>query len=117
MMKYFTQWQDSFRKKTKAQKIGYIVYRTIRFAVLLFCTYEIIMGITTGRPISNLFLYYLLLTAPAGVYRLISQRNVHKDNKQALKKHDRMMLKSVLLAIVIVTCILAATVLYAVYIE
>ncbi len=116
-MKNYIRWQESFRDKTKAQKIGYILYQTIRIAVLLFCTYELYLSITTGRPTSRLFLYFLLLTAPGGIYRLIALRNAQKGNAEALKKHDRMVWKSILLSIAIMTCVIVGTVIYAVYID
>lgn len=98
-----------------SMKVGYIAYRTIQIAVLLYFAYELYLRATTGRPISNLLVYFLLLTAPAKIYKNIEVRNEHKGNAEELKEHDRVILRCVLMGIGIVAVFVICTVLYVVY--
>lgn len=99
----------------RTMKAGYIAYRTIQIAVLLYFAYELYLRITTGRPISNLLVYFLLLTAPAKIYKNIEARNAHKGNAEELKQHDKMIFRFLLMSIGIVAVLVIVTVLYAVY--
>ena len=95
----------------RIMKAGYIAYRTIQVAVLLYFAYELYMRVTTGRPISNLLIYFLLLTAPAKIYKNIEARNALKSNAEELKQHDKMFFRFLLLSIGIVAVLVIVTVL------
>lgn len=103
--------------KKRQMKAGYIAYRTIQVAVLLYFAYELYLRITTGRPISNLLVYFLLLTAPAKIYKNIEARNAHKGNVEELKQHDKMIFRFLLMSIGIVAVLVIVTVLYVVYVS
>ncbi len=88
-------------------------FRVIHIAVLVIFAYEIYLRATTGRPTSALLICFLVLTAPFKIFRNIKDRNVLKNDPDKLKAHDRMLLKCILLALLIVAVFVIITVLYA----
>lgn len=101
-------------EKKRSMKAAYIAYRTIHIAVLLYFAYEIYLRITTGRPTSNLLIYFLLLTAPAKIYKNIEDRNARKGNPEELRKYDKMILRSIIIGLCIVTVFVIVSVLVAI---
>jgi len=88
-----------------------LVFRIVYVLILLYCTYEIYLNIRYGYPKSHLLFYLLLLSAPAGVYRMVSARNEKKGDTEALRKHDKTFILYILLAIIITFVFITAVVL------
>ena len=105
--------REEFAKKSRAMKLGYIAYQTIRIAVLACLAYELYLRATTGRPTSNLLLYFFPLTLPARIYHMIEERNARKADAKALREYDKMLLHSVLWGIGLLVLLFVGIVLYA----
>ena len=88
--------REEFAEKSRAMKLGYIAYQTIRIAVLACLAYELYLRATTGRPMSNLLLYFFPLTLPARIYRMIEERNARKGDPEALRAYDKTLLYGIL---------------------
>lgn len=86
----------------------------IAIAVLLYVVYGLYIHVTTGRPMSKLPTYYLLLTVPVGIWRVVSIRRSFSDSSVERKKFNKIVLRSVLIAILIVSLVVIATALYAI---
>jgi len=88
----------------------------IRVIVLIICGFELYLRITTGRPTSHLLLVFLLLTAPFKIYdnHIAPRKNLEGD-AEALRNHNKIVRRSVVLAVLIVTVVAAAAVVSAVY--
>ena len=95
-------------------KYGRIIYRVIHIAVLLFFAYELYLRSTIGRPISNLLIYFLVLTISVKIYKNIEARNEYKGDAERLKKYDKMIIRSVFLGIAIVAVFVTIVVLYSI---
>ena len=59
---------------------------------------------------SRLPVYYLLLTVPVGVRRVVSVRRGFDDSPVKRKEFNKLVLRSVLIAVLIVSLVAAATV-------
>lgn len=101
-------------EKKHSMKAAYIVYRTTHIAVLLYFGYELYLRVTTGRPISNLLIFFLLLTAPAKIYKNIQDRNIRKENPEELRRYDKMILRSIIIGLGIVTVFVIISVFVAI---
>ena len=88
-------------------------FKIIHIAVLIIFAAELLLRATTGRPISGLLFAFLVLTAPFKLYKNIQNRNKIKDNPDELKQHDRVLIKCILLALLIVTAGVIITVIHA----
>ena len=95
-------------------RYGRIIYRVIHIAVLLYFAYELYLRATIGRPMSNLLIYFLVLTIPVKIYKNIVARNEYKGDTEKLKKYDKMIIRSVFLAIIIVAVFVTGVVLYSI---
>ncbi len=89
-----------------------LVYRIVYVLILLYCTYEIYLNIRYGYPKSHLLFYLLLMSAPGGVYRILSARNEKKGDAEELKRHDKTLLLYIFLAIIITFVFISAVVLF-----
>ena len=91
--------------------------RGFQIAVIGYFAYSLYLTISTGQNLSNPMLYFFAFIIPGQVYNRFATRNGLKENKQALKQHDRIYLRSVLIALGLVTLLVVGTVLYAVYLK
>ena len=106
----FSNRTDPPKQRTTLQKILHYAYLSASIVVLLFVAYEFYLRITTGRPMTNLLPCYLLLTAPFGIYRMISFRKVFNDSPQ---HYNKMLLRSILVAIFIMFVVVVVVAFYA----
>lgn len=95
--------------------VVHLICRAVQIAVLVFFICNLYLTIATGQTLENPMLYFFAFIIPGQVYNRVAIRNGLKANKQALKEHDRIYLRSVLIAIGLVTLLVVGTVLYAVY--
>lgn len=98
----FSNRTEPPKKRTTFRKIIRYAYISASVVVLLVVAYQFYLRITTGRPMTNLLLYYLLLTAPYGIYRMISFRNVFNDSPQ---HYNKILLRSILVALLIMVVV------------
>ena len=91
--------------------------RAFQIAVIGYFAYNLYLTISTGQNLSNPMLYFFAFSIPGQVYNRFATRNGLKENKQALKQHDRIYLRSVFIALGLVTLLVVGTVLYAVYLK
>ena len=97
--------------------VVHLFCRAVQLVVLVFFVYNLYLTISTGQTLENPMLYFFAFIIPGQVYNRIAIRNGLKANKQALKEHDSIYLRSVLIAIGLVTLLVVGTVLYAVYLK
>ena len=95
----------------------HIFCRAFQIAVIGYFSYNLYLMISTGQTLENPMLYFFAFIIPGQVYNRFAIRNGLTANKQALKKHDRIYLRSVLIAIGLVTLFVVGTVLYVVYLK
>ena len=99
-----------FRERRKT--VGYIAYRTIQAAVLLYFLWEVYMQWTAGRPRGNLLVYFLLLAAPGKIYAHFEERAALE--KEERRTYDKMILRSIVLGILIVAVFVAVAAWFAI---
>ena len=97
--------------------VVHLICRAVQIAVLVFFVSNLYVTISTGQTLENPMLYFFAFIIPGQVYNRFATRNGLKENKQALKQHDRIYLRSVLIALGLVTLLVVGTVLYAVYLK
>ena len=97
--------------------VVHLICRAVQIAVLVFFVSNLYVAISTGQTLENPMLYFFAFIIPGQVYNRFATRNGLKENKQALKQHDRIYLRSVFIALGLVTLLVVGTVLYAVYLK
>ncbi len=95
--------------------VVHLLCRTVQLAVLVFFVYNLYLTISAGQTLENPMPYFFAFIIPGQVYNRFATRNGLKENNQALKQHDRIYLRSVLIALGFVTLLVVGTVLHAVY--
>ncbi len=98
----------------KGKKLAYLIYRIFQAAVLLFGLVELYLRFTTGRPMSHVLLYLGLLLIPAKIWRMIEARSARAADPEAVRQYDRIVIRSILLTIVIMTLFITVVVLFAI---
>ncbi len=98
----------------RSKKIMTTISLLVAIFFLLYTAYELYARITTGRPMSKLPAYYLLLTGVVGIWRVASIRRACRNDPAERKKFDKVFLRSVLIAILIVSFVVVAAALYAI---
>lgn len=90
----------------------HLLCRAIQLVVLVFFAYHLYLTITSGQTFGNPMLYFFAFIIPGQIYHRIVLQNGLKDNKHALRQHDHLFLRYVLLAIAITAFFVTACVLY-----
>ncbi len=89
--------------------------RGFQIAVIGYFAYSLYLMISDGQTPENPMLYFFSFIIPGQVYNRIALRYGLKEDRQALKQYDSVYLRSVLIAIGLVSLLVVGTVLYAVY--
>ncbi|MBQ7298659.1 MAG: hypothetical protein IJW77_02345 [Clostridia bacterium] len=89
--------------------------RGFQIAVIGYFAYSLCLMIFNGHTLVHPMLYFFAFIIPGQLYNRIALRYGLKDNRQELKQYNRIYLRSVLIAIGLVTLLVVGTVLYAVY--
>lgn len=97
--------------------VVHLLCRAVQLAVFVFFVYNLYLTISAGQTLDNPVLYFFGFLIPGQVYNRMAVRNGLKANKQTLKEHDRIYLRSVLIALGLVTLFVVGTVLYVVYLK
>lgn len=98
----------------RSKRVVNTVLLLIAVIVMLYVIYGVYAHITQGRPMSRLPAYYLLLTVPVGIWRIASIRRASGSSPEERRNFNKVLLRSVLIAILIVSLVVIATALYAI---
>ena len=101
-------------KKTTQEKLVYIVLWALRIGILLFYAYQLYLFITTGEYIPIPLTICLILVL-IGIPNIISIRRRYQGSVTEQKQFNRMLVRSILIAVAIMFFVIVGTVLYAVY--
>ena len=100
-------------KKTRSEKIMYMLRWVLGAILLLLAAYRIYLYAATGQHAPRP-LIVSLLGVLFGIFCIIRVRNNHQDSDEERRKFNKIVIRSILLAILIVFCVIVATVLYAI---
>jgi len=89
--------------------------RACQIAVLVFFAYNLYLTISAGQTLENLMLYFFAFIIPGQVYNRFATRNGLKENKQELRQHDIIFLRSFLIAIMITALFVTVCIFYFMY--
>ncbi len=96
------------------KKIANILYWIFRIGIVIFGLAELYLRFTTGRQMSHVLLYLALLLIPAKIRRMVEDRNARAADPEAVRQYDRIVVRSILLTIVIMTLFITIVVLFAI---
>jgi len=101
--------KGELREKTTREKIIYVTMWVLRITFCVCLVYLIFEGIKTGElPSTPLVLW--LLVFPVGIYNIVSARNRHQGSEEDRKKFNKIVIRSVILAPIILAVFLTITV-------
>ncbi len=96
------------------KKIAQILYWAFRIGIVVFGLVELYLRFTTGRQMSHILLYLALLLIPAKIRQMVEARNARAADPEAVRQYDRIVVRSILLTIVIMTLFITVVVLFAI---
>ena len=92
------------------------IIRVIRVIATIVCTCEIIRRFTTGESVRHLVFIIMLLMVPFKIYGNNATRKQFEDTGRG-DEYKKIVIKSIIQAIIIVTLVVVGTVIYVVYFE
>ena len=95
--------------------VVHLICRAVQLAVIVFFGYNLYLTISIGQTPKNPMLYFFAFIIPGQVYNRFAIRNGLKANKQALKEHENIFLRSLLIAILITALFITVCVVYFIY--
>ena len=101
--------------KNNLSEKAFKIIRIIRIVVTIIITCEVIRRFATGQSASHLILVLLLLMAPFKIYNnhVVTRKQFESTGRS--DEYKKIVLKSIIRAIIIVTIMVVGTVIYSVY--
>ncbi len=96
------------------RKLAQILYWAFRLGVVIFGLVELYLRFTTGRQMSHVLLYLSLLLIPAKIRQMVEAHNARAADPEAVAQYDRIVIRSVLITIVLMTLFITVVVLFAI---
>ena len=93
-----------------------IISRIACIAFLLFLVYRIFLGIKTGQHVPMPLIGCALMVL-VGLFRISAIRKDFQGSEEERKKFNKIVLKSIVLGILIITVFVVCSVLYIVYLK
>ena len=102
--------KENYSEKTTKDKNVYIVMRILRIAFWVCVVYFAFQSFQSGEYISKPLVLGLLMV-PVGIYNILSHRKQFQGSTEEQKQFNKIVVRSVILAPIIVVVFLAITVL------
>ena len=102
--------KENFNEKTTKDKNVYIVMRILRMVFWVCVVYFAFQSFQSGEYISMPLVLGLLMV-PVGIYNILSHRKQFQGSTEEQKQFNKIVVRSVILAPIIVVVFLAITVL------
>ena len=102
--------KENYSEKTTKDKNVYIVMRILRIAFWVCVVYFAFQSFQAGEYISKPLVVGLLMV-PVGIYNILSHRKQFQGSAEEQKQFNKIVVRSVILAPIIVVVFLAITVL------
>ena len=102
--------KENYSEKTTKDKNVYIVMRILRIAFWVCVVYFAFQSFQSGEYISKPLVVGLLMV-PVGIYNILSHRKQFQGSTEEQKQFNKIVVRSVILAPIIVVVFLTITVL------
>ena len=102
--------KENYSEKTTKDKNVYIVMRILRMVFWVCVVYFAFQSFQSGEYISKPLVLGLLMV-PVGIYNILSHRKQFQGSTEEQKQFNKIVVRSVILAPIIVVVFLAITVL------
>ena len=102
--------KENYSEKTTKDKNVYIVMRILRMVFWVCVVYFAFQSFQSGEYISKPLVVGLLMV-PVGIYNILSHRKQFQGSAEEQKQFNKIVVRSVILAPIIVVVFLAITVL------
>ena len=104
--------ENNFNEETSKEKIIYTIMRVLRIAFWIFLAYYIYLSVKAGEYVSKP-LPIALMIVPIGIYNILAIRKRFQIQNGNNKKFNKIFLRSVLLAFLIIAIVVVVSVLHA----